>query len=114
MRINFSPIKLKNQNPTEIQDCYIELLEDRLIYHVRFFAIEPVDENDSSLGESNVFNASKTVAMKSHIAGIEKAYTTSKRWGVYVMVSGFAGDIKVIFKTEDKANELWNHLNNWL
>lgn len=114
MKIQIVPIKLEHQSPTEVQECYVELLDDRMVYHIRFFADEPVDENDKSLGTKNVFNAFKTVAMKSHIAGFEKTYTTSKKWGVYIMIIGFASDIKVFFKKEEEATDFFEKINTWI
>lgn len=114
IKIPIIPIKLENQNPTEIQECFIELYPTYLLYQIRFFADEPVDENDKSLGVQSVFNSFKTIALKKNVAGIEKQFTQSKRWAVYIMISGFAGDIKVFFKKESEADEFFEKIEKWL
>jgi hypothetical protein len=114
-KITITPIALKNQKPTDIKECFIELFDDYIHYKVEFYASEPNDENDHDLGwEEQVYNNFETIALKKNIAGIEKSFTKDKKWGVYVMVDGFSGDIKCYFRSIVPANTLFNKLQEWL
>jgi hypothetical protein len=113
-KINIKPIKLESQKIKECTEFYLELRDNSIQYCIRFYADEPVDENDKTLGWETIFNCFKTVARKSNVAGIEKTYTKYKYWGIYIMVSGFANDMKLFFKRESEAQELFEKLNKWL
>lgn len=113
-RIDIKPIELENQKIKECTEFYLELRDDNILYACRFYADEPKDENDKTLGWESIFNCFTTVARKSSIAGIEKVYTKYKYWGVYIMVNGFANDMKIFFKRESEAQELFDKLHKWL
>lgn len=113
-RINIKAIQLENQKIGECTEFYLELRDNSIEYCARFYADEPKDENDKGLGWENVFNCFKTIARKSSIAGIEKTYTKYKYWGIYIMVTGFANDMKMFFKRESEAQELFDKLHKWL
>lgn len=113
-RINIKPIPLENQKIKECTEFYLELRDNSIQYCARFYADEPKDENDKDLGWEPIFNCFKTVAQKSSIAGIEKTYTKYKYWGIYIMVAGFANDMKMFFKRESEAQELFEKLHKWL
>lgn len=113
-RINIKAIQLENQKIKECTEFYLELRDDSIEYCARFYADEPKDENDKDLGWETMFTCFKTVARKSNVAGIEKTYTKYKYWGVYVMISGFANDMKMFFKRESEAQEVFDKLHKWL
>lgn len=112
--IDIMPIQLENQKIKECTEYYLEIRDNSILYSARFYADEPIDENDKSLGWETVFNCFKTVARKENIAGIEKTLTKYKYWGIYIMVSGFANDMKIFFKRESEAQELFDKLHKWL
>lgn len=113
-RINIKPIELENQKIKECTEFYLELRDNSIEYCGRFYADEPNDENDKSLGWDSVFNCFKTVARKSNVAGIEKTYTKYNYWGIYITISGFASDMKLFFKRESEAQEVFDKLHTWL
>lgn len=114
-RINIEPVNLEDQKITEVTELYLEIRDNSLFYSCRFYADEPVNEDDKELGWVNVFNRVKNVAFKERIAGLELQYIAkSKKWGVYILVVGFANDMRVFFKKESEANELFDKLHKWL
>ena len=116
MKIDITPIKLENQIPTDDPyQCYIELKENRLIRYMSFWAEEPTDPDDHSLGWGKVYNHFETEVVKLHIAGIEMQWLPrSKKWGVFIMVDGLADDIKIIYKKQGEASETFAHIKKWL
>ena len=113
-KIPIIPIALEYQKPTEIQDCFVEFHEKYLYYRMRFFADEPVIDEDKDSGWSNRFNSFDTYVDKEKISGIERCFTTNKKWGVYIIISGFATDLKIFFKKENEAVEFADKIVKWL
>lgn len=113
-KILIRPIELRNQRPTEINDCFIELFEDHLRWKVSFHADEPVIDNDVDSGWEQVYNDYDIIVMKEKISGVEKSFTKDKKWGVYIIVSGFANDVKVYSKSQTTAQQLFDKIHNWL
>lgn len=113
-KIVFTPIPLKFQKPTDVRDCYLELLDGRCKYYAEFYADEPIIADDADSGFHSVYNKYEIVALKRNIAGIEKSFTSDKKWVVYIIVSGFNSDIKVFFKLQSQAQELFDKIENWL
>lgn len=115
--INIIPVRLANQEPTEIFDGenILELHENHLEYKLHFLAKEPIDGNDKSLGyEDNVLNYFITIAHKKSIVGLEVTTVFhGKRWGVYIICCGFASDIKIFFRSKSAAHELLDKLKTW-
>jgi len=112
-KIKITPIELKNQKPTEIHECFIEL-SDRLIYKMDFIADEWVDNEDHSLGKEVVKNKFAVTVRKEFIVGCEVSYSYSKVWYVMIIVSGNSADVKLYFRTELAAQELCNKITEWL
>lgn len=114
-KINIEPVNLEDQKISDFTELYIEIRDNSLLYCCRFYADEPNNIEDKSLGWSNVFNRFRTAATKSNIAGIELQYLPkAKKWGVYIMVNGFASDMKLFFKKEAEANTVYDKLHAWL
>src|SRR5690348_13293253 len=114
-KIKITPIDLENQKPGEIQDCFLEFFNTHLNYKLEFYAAEPIDLEDSALGwDNNVYNHYDIIALKSKISGVEKSFTKNKSWGVFIIVTGFAQDIKIYFKSQTKANDLYDKIVKWL
>ena len=114
-KIHIPRIDLENQKITEFIELYLEIRDNSVSYTARFYADEPKDEDDKNLGWENVFNSFCLVASKDKISGIEKAWLKeSKKWTVYIFVTGFANDIKTYFKRESEAEALYQKLHNWL
>lgn len=114
-RINIEPVSLEDQKITESAELFIEIRENSLFYSCRFYADEPNNPDDKELGWSNVFNRFKTTASKNKISGIELSYLSkAKKWGVYIVVNGFANDMKLFFKKEADANDVYDKLHTWL
>lgn len=113
--IQIEPLSLENQKPTDITEFYFEIRDNSILVSCRFYADEPKNADDKALGWHNVFTCFRTVAAKQNIAGLEKTFMSdSGKWGIFIMISGFANDIKVFFKKESQAQELFDKLQKWL
>lgn len=114
-KINIQSIDLENQKITESIELSIEIRDNSIVYTGKFFADEPKNVEDKDLGWENVFNSFRLTAAKIKIAGIEKSWLqNAKRWIVYIFVDGIAADIKVYFKRESEAEDLFEKLHKWL
>jgi hypothetical protein len=114
-KIPIPNINLENQKVTEFIELYLEVRDNSILFPAKFYADEPINEDDKSLGWDNKFTSFKSIASKERIAGIEKCWISgSKKWGVYIMVNGFSNDIKVYFKWESEAEALFEKLHKWL
>ena len=113
-KISITPIVLRNQKPTEVSECYIELFENYLYYHVDFWADEPIINDDPDSGLEQVLNRYDITALKKSISGVEKSLTKDNKWGVYILITGFSNDIRVYFKQQSPAQELFDRIQNWL
>lgn len=113
-KILIKPIELRNQKPTDIKDCYIELFPNYLKYKMDFDAEEPIINDDVASGWEPVYNNYDITVMKHKIAGVEKSFTKDKKWGVYIIISGFANDLKVYSKSQTTAQQLFDKIHDWL
>lgn len=114
-KIDIPSIDLENQKITDFTELSLEIRDNSVAYTVRFYANEPIDENDKGLGWENVFNRFNLVASKANIAGIEINWLAhAKRWSVLILVNGFQNDIKMYFKREGEAQSVFDKLHKWL
>lgn len=114
-KIDIPRIDLENQKITDFTELSLEIRDNSVCFIVRFYADEPIDTNDKSLGWENVLNCFKVVASKQNIAGIEKSWVnTAKKWGIYILIDGFTNDIKFYFKRESEAESIFTKLHAWL
>ncbi len=114
-KIDIPQISLSQQKITDFIELSIELRDNSVVYTAKFYADEPIDDKDEGLGWQNNFNSFKCIASKTAISGIEKDFLKdTKKWAVYIMVSGFNNDIKVYFKRESEAESLFDKLHKWL
>lgn len=113
-KIAIIPIHLKNQKPTDVKESFLELHDTYVHYHIEFFADEPKDENDVELGWDNVYSKYDIIAFKKNVAGLEKSFTKDKKWGVYIILFGFQHDIKFYYRSQEKAQEMYDKIFNWL
>lgn len=113
-KILITPIALKNQRPTDIKECFIELNDDHLFFKLEFWADEPIIQDDIDSGWEPVFNSYVWTAMKRNIAGLEISFTNDKKWGVYIVISGFANDLKTYFRSRSAAQQFHDKIQQWL
>lgn len=114
-KIDIPAIDLENQKITDFTELSLVIRENSVMYTARFYADEPKDENDKELGWNNVFNSFKLVAAKQNIAGIEINWLNhAKKWSVLILVDGFNNDIKMYFKREGEAQNVFDKLHKWL
>ena len=113
-KIKITPIELKNQKPTEVGECFVELSDDRFVYKMDFIADEWVDNDDHSLGNEIVKNKFTATIRKEFIVGVEVGYSYSKVWFVLIVVNGYSQDVKIYFRTEGVAQDLSNKILEWL
>lgn len=110
-----TPQELKYQKPTEIIECYIKLDKYGMTWYCKFFADQPKDHEDESLGTENVLQHFETFALRSQITGVERGWNTKEhRWGLYVGIKGFDQDIRAFYKSESKSLEHFNIIKNWI
>lgn len=82
---------------------------------MEFFANEPViDDDDLSGWKEGVYNYFNIISMKDKISGLEQSFTKDKKWAVYILVTGFAQDLKAFFNKRSEAEELFETIQNWL
>jgi hypothetical protein len=114
-KITITHLDLENQKITDFTEMSFEIRDNSVMYTARFYADEPVDTNDKELGWHNVFNSFCVIATKNNIAGIEKNWLSDvKKWAVYVFVDGFSNDLKMYFKREGEAQNVFDKLHKWL
>lgn len=114
-KINIPRIDLENQKITEFMELSLELRNNSVAFITKFYADEPVNADDKDLGWENIFNSFKVIASKDKISGIEKSWLKdAKKWGIYILVTGFTNDIKVYLKREREAEEVFDKLHKWL
>lgn len=113
-RIEVSPIELRDQKPTEVNGCWFDFFDTHILYHVDFFAEEPIDINDHAQGWDIVYNGMDIIALKKNVAGVEISRSKDKKWGVYIIVDGFAQDLKAYFKKRSEAQVLFDAVSSWL
>lgn len=113
-RINIKPIDLRLQKVKECTEYFIELRDNSLLYSIRFHADEPKDEEDEALGWEEKFTCVTNAVNKQYISGIEKRCTEYRYWGVYIITVGYANDLKLYFKRESEAQEIFDKLHKWL
>lgn len=114
-RIELELCKLENQTPTDVKEAYFELYHTYLKYRLLFFADEPKDVDDKTLGWETAFTSFESICFKTAIVGVEKSYVQkSKVWGLYLSVNGMSQDIKAYFKKESTCQEVYDKIKNWL
>jgi hypothetical protein len=103
-KINITPIALSQQRPTEIKEGFVELDDNFLRYKIDFVAEELIISDDPLSGwKPYVQNHFDILAQKKFISGIEKSLTKDGKWAIYIIVSGFATDIKIYYKSQTSA-----------
>jgi hypothetical protein len=114
-KINIAPVNLEDQKITEFSEIFLEIRDNSLYYSCKFYADEPKDPEDKTLGWKNLYNRVQVVASKEHICGLEKSFiANTNHWGVYALVDGFAQEIRVFFKKENEATAVFDKLHKWL
>lgn len=114
-KIDVPALNLENQKITDFTELSLEIRDNSIAYTVRLYADEPKSEDDKELGWENVFNSFKTVAAKQNIAGIEISWLNhAKKWSVLIIINGFNNDIKMYFKREGEAQNVFDKLHKWL
>ena len=113
--INIPPIKLEHQDPDKEGSIVLELHDKYVVYKANFYAEEPKDKDDKSLGIETVYNNFELAAFKHQCVCVEKSWLSqAKRWSVYIYVNGLGYDIKMYFKKESEATEVYNKVFKWL
>jgi hypothetical protein len=113
--INIAPVDLENQKPAKEGTITLELHEKYIAYRARFYAEEPVNVDDKELGWQTVYNNFDIIADKRQCVCVEKNWLSkAKRWAIYVYVNGLGYDIKMYFKKETEAQEIFDKIFNWL
>lgn len=116
-KIDIPAIDLENQVITDpdLAELSLEIRDNSVQYTAKFYADEPKNEDDKSLGWENVFNHFQLVASKGNIAGIEINWLNhANKWSVLIIVNGFANDIKIYFERENEAQNVFDKLHKWL
>lgn len=93
---------------------FLELHQDRLRYLVEFNAEEPIIDEDISSGWQEVHNYYDVTAIKANVCGLEMTITKNGKWGVYIIVNGFANDLRIYFRTKEAAASAHKKIHEWL
>lgn len=113
-KISIRPIELKYQKPTDTKDCYIEFFDTYLKYKIEFNANEPIIEKDEDSVWEDVQSNYEWLVMKRNIAGLEKSLTKDNKWAVRIIINGFGNDINTYFRSQERAQILFDKIQNWL
>jgi hypothetical protein len=109
--IQVKPMNLKNQRMNEDGDLRLEFYDGYFKYIGDFYADEPKDRDDHSLGWEMVYNRFDIVVNKTCISGFEKSWAHQyEHWSVYIFINGIGDEIKLFFKSEKDANEVMDKL----
>lgn len=106
---------LRNQKMDSDGELRLEFYEKYFTYIGDFFADEPKDTEDHSLGWETIRNYFEIIIDKNFVAGFEKSWSQAhNHWSIYVFVDGMANDIKLFFKTQIEADSVFEKLTNYL
>lgn len=113
--IQIKPMELRNQKMDSDGELRLEFYEKHFTYIGDFFAEEPKDREDHSLGWETIRNYFEIIIDKNAVAGFEKSWNqTHNHWSIYIFVNGMAEDIKLFFKTQLEADAVAQKLINYL
>lgn len=113
--VQIKPMALRNQKMDSDGELRLEFYDKHFIYIGDFFAEEPKDTEDHSLGWETIRNYFEIVIDKKAVAGFEKSWNQiHNHWSVYIFVNGMAQDIKLFFKTQLEADMITTKLINYL
>jgi hypothetical protein len=108
-------MELSRQKMNGDGDIRLEFYNKYIRYVCKFFAEEPVDREDTSLGWETIDNNFEIIISKRSIAGLEKYWDQKENhWRLYIYVDGMPEDVKVFFKTEAEIENLLNKLKPYL
>lgn len=116
-KIYFKPTTLEEQFPTQIDPelNFLELNDNHLIWRVKFFADEPVNPGDKSMGLKNELNDYYILAKREKVSGVEKSIMVGgKRWVIAIILTGFGSDIKIYFAKEQEAENMRDKICKWI
>lgn len=113
--IQIKPMELRNQKMNSDGELRLVFYDKYFTYIGDFFADEPKDTEDHSLGWETIRNYFEIIVDKNAVAGFEKSWNqVHDHWSVYVFVNGMAQDIKLFFKTQLEANAVAEKLTKYL
>lgn len=113
--IEIKPMHLRNQKMSEDGELRLEFFDSYFKYIGNFYADEPTDREDHSLGWDMVYNYFEVVADKKCVSGFEKSWShLNEHWSVYIFINGMNDDIKLFFKTQKEADAVMEKLINYL
>ena len=113
--IDIKPMHLRNQKMSNDGELRLEFYDGYFKYIGNFYADEPKDREDHSLGWETVYNYFEVVVDKRFVAAYEKAWAHSyEHWSIYISVNGMNDDIKLFFKTQKEADAVMDKLTHYL
>ncbi len=116
MRIDFKPIRMIRQRPTEIREAYLLLEEDHLYYKVDFDAETEQEDEAMPWVEERTYNLftllrKDVVGVDFYLSEFGKHYKVS----IVTLVPGIdSPGIYFSLKDEKRALEVFNHINSWI
>lgn len=116
MKIEFKPINMQYQKVQECKEAFLELNDDHFRYFIIMRAKEPINLEDPDMGwQDDVLTSIDAFCFKINVAGIEKSYQPeNEQWRVLIAINGLGDDIKMYFKKEKEAQEIFNKIRSWL
>lgn len=114
-KIEFDLLSFKEQKVTNRIHSYIELREHWLRVVYEFFADEPKDEHDESLGWKNSFIDYDHWILRENIVGVGVERTENPtRYKVHITVKEFEYPVRIYYKLKTDAQELAKTIRGWL
>jgi len=121
--ITYKVIAMRNQRPKENTTATLILHEDYLEWKADFLADEPKapDNNDHNMGWETIRAFYHIVVTREKVGSLEMEFQQTPerwmdvdidKWGVYIITPG--QEIKMWFRTQTKAQEVFNKVRAWL
>lgn len=105
--IPYKILSLKHQKIVEDLGCSIEFHSSYVRYRLKFFAIEPNNCEDLSLGEKDIERNYDCTFWYKNIASIEKEWLQEvQTWILVIQIDGMGGDARFHFKKESDCEAL--------
>lgn len=117
LKLTYTPpsIKGKEEIITGInpENCFLQLLEDRLHYRVMYEFEQYIDFDNKALGRE-IVKVNHTIATKKeNVVGVER-WRNKHCWHVGININGFSDDIRMIFLKFEDATKVYDSMYEWL
>ena len=121
MRHEVKVFPMKYQKPVKVYEAFIELNEDHFFYKADFSAMEPIDQEDASMGEEKVMNSFERKLLRSHVTGVDITYLQKSKfnqnvdsmWKITIYCYA-ADDTKIYYEKKEDVFKVFNEIFEWI